>query len=70
VNFLSWSAQTGPNQPDAFLLYRNLLPKKSFAGAVTRVPYGQFAEEYIGDYAPRLESMTIAEFNAAFRTGP
>jgi len=70
VNFLAWSAQNGPNQPDAFLLYRNLLPKKSFAGAVTRVPYGQFAEEYIGDYAPRLESMTIAEFNAAFRTGP
>lgn len=70
VNFLDWSTQAGSTQDDAFLLYRNLLPKKNFAGAVTRVPYGQFAEDYLGDYAPRLESMTRAEFDDAFRVGP
>lgn len=67
VDFLDWSTVAGPTQEDAFLLYRNLLPSKNFAGAVTRVPYNEYADEYLGDYAPRLETMTRAEFDAAFR---
>ena len=67
VDFLTWSDDAGAALPDAFLIYRNLLPKKGFAGAVTRVPFGQYADEYIGDYAPRLESLPLDQFNAEYR---
>lgn len=68
VDFLDWSTTSGADLPDAFLVYRNLLPSKKFAGAVTRVPFGKYADDYIGDYAPRLQTMSLAEFNATYRT--
>ena len=68
VNFLDWSVESTSALPDAFLLYRNVLPSKNFAGAVSRVPLNGYADEHIGDYAPRITMMPIAEFEAKYRT--
>lgn len=69
VDFLRWSTATAGPLPDAFLIFRNLLPRKGFAGSVARVPVEAFADEHIGEYAPVITMMSRAEFDAAYRTG-
>jgi hypothetical protein len=67
VTFLEWGDTSGPTVPDAFLLYRNILPDPGFAFAASRVPLLKRADRYIGDYAPRLASLPIAQFRADYR---
>jgi hypothetical protein len=69
VDFLRWSAATTGPLPDAFLIFRNLLPRKGFVGSVARVPVNAFADEHIGAHAPIITMMSRAEFDAAYRTG-
>ena len=69
VDFLDWGAPIDGSYANAFLLFRNVLPHRTFAGAVSRVPVGAFADEHIGSYAPVLTVMPRAEFDAAFRAG-
>jgi len=69
VTFLEWGDTSGVSVPDAFLLYRNILPNPNFRSAASRVPITKRADRFIGDYAPRLTSMTIAQFQAEYGTG-
>ena len=68
VDFLDWGQPTAGSYADSFLLFRNVLPSNRFAGAISRVPVGAFADDHIGDYAPVLTVMSRAEFDSAFRT--
>ncbi|MFM9134225.1 MAG: hypothetical protein ACKOT0_02105 [bacterium] len=63
VTFVEWTEPTeAPSPvPDAFLIWRNILPAKSFAYAVDKVPLGQPASPTMGEYAPVISHLTLEE---------
>lgn len=66
VSFLEWGDTSADAVADAFLLYRNILPARSFAGSADLVPDSRLARPIIGDYAPRLRYMTMKKFKATY----
>jgi len=65
VTFLDW-ADPGVSEPlpNAFLIVRNILPSKSFAYGIDKVALGQPASSTMGDYAPVIEHVALAELAA------
>ena len=63
VTFVEWTdpAETPADIPDAFLIWRNILPAKSFPYAVDKVPLGEPASPTMGDYAPVISHMTLEQ---------
>jgi hypothetical protein len=66
VTFLEWGDTSGVDVHDAFLLYRNILPNPRFRFAASKVPSAKRADRFIGEYAPRLTSVPIAQFRAEY----
>lgn len=66
VNVLDWGTARGGKFDDAFLIYRNILPNRSFKGSTSRVPIGRLAEPVIGAFAPKLEYISIEDFRDRF----
>lgn len=63
VTFLDWG-EPHPGYSDAFLIYRNILARRGFSGAVNKVPLTKPAKEYLGEYAPRLQWMSLDDFRS------
>lgn len=65
VTFLDWAAPDSTESlPNAFLIVRNILPTKSFAYGIDKVKLGDPASSTMGDYAPMIEHVTLAELAA------
>jgi hypothetical protein len=65
VTFLEWAddGAAGP-LPPAFLIVRHILASKSFKESVGQVPLGKPATSTMGEYAPIIERVPIAELRA------
>lgn len=65
VTFIEWGDVTaqGAYEP-ALLLFRNILPKASFAQSVAGVPLNEPATSTMGDYAPIIEQVPLSELRA------
>ena len=68
VSFLDWGDPTDGSYADAFLVYRNILPNKRFAGSASRVPVLEPAQPVIGDFAPQFAYLTVEEFASVYGT--
>lgn len=62
VTFVEWGVRNdeGAYRP-ATLLFRNILPSRSFAYSAAKVPPKAFATTTMGDYAPIIEQVTLSE---------
>lgn len=66
VTFLNWAApQDAASVPDAFLLIRHILPAAKFAGSIARVKLGAPATSTMGDYAPVISHVALADLAAS-----
>jgi hypothetical protein len=65
VTFINWTSRTavGP-PPPAFLIMRHVLPAKSFAGSIDRLKLEQPAVPAMGEYAPVIEQVPLADLRA------
>lgn len=65
VTFIDWGDVTaqGAYEP-ALLLFRNILPKASFAQSVAGVPLNAPATSTMGEYAPIIEQVPLSELRA------
>lgn len=65
VTFVDW-APPGASSPvlNAFLIMRHILPSEGFAGSIDKVTLGQPATTTMGDYAPIIEQVPLAELRA------
>lgn len=70
VTFVEWTDAKVSSAPipDAFLIWRNILPAKSFAYSVDKVPLGQPATATMGDYAPVISHVTLDELGGVARS--
>ena len=65
VTFVDWTASSSSeSMKNAFLIWRNILPSKSFAYSVEKVPLGQPATSTMGEFAPVIEHLTLEELAA------
>ena len=62
VTFVEWTNELSAAElPDAFLIWRNVLPAKSFPYSAGKVPLGQPATSTMGEYAPVISHVTLEE---------
>jgi hypothetical protein len=66
MNFIRWGDRVNGAHYDAFLVFRNILPARNFAGSASRVPVGEEAAPIIGDYSPTLTYLSIEEFEQLY----
>lgn len=65
VTFVDWGELNDEGAYDnALLLFRNILPKKSFRYSVAKVDLGQPATSSMGAYAPVIEQVPLSELRA------
>jgi hypothetical protein len=63
VTFVEWSNEATPDLPPAFLIMRHILPSPAFAGAIDKVKDGDAATTTMGEYAPIIEQIPLAELS-------
>lgn len=68
VDFIDWGERVDGAYADAFLVYRNILPSKRFAGSASRVPVLEPAAPVIGEFAPELTYLSPEAFAATYGT--
>lgn len=65
VTFVDWGVLNDAGAYDpALLLFRNILPNAKFAYSIERVEIGQPATSAMGEYAPIIEHVPLAELRA------
>lgn len=65
VTFIDWGVLNDEGSYDpALLLYRNILPRKTFKFSAARVDLGQPATTTMGAYAPIIEQVPLSELAA------
>ncbi len=64
VTFLEWSQTPSGSLPPAFLIMRHILPNPKFAESIEKVRLGDPATSTMGDYAPIIEQIPLAELGS------
>lgn len=65
VTFLDWTpAESSGAVPPAFLIMRHILPNATFRQSIDSVELGKPASSAMGDYAPIIEQVPLAELRA------
>lgn len=64
VTFIDWGEVNDAGDYDpALLIFRNILPRKSFKYSAAKVRINQFATTTMGEYAPIIEQIPLAELS-------